>query len=76
MPKKPRPLPAVGQPLTERELQVLQALADDCREKVAAHRLGISTDTVSVFKRLIYRKLGVVSAPGAVAVGFRQGLVK
>lgn len=65
-----------GAELSRRELEVLQGLADDLQEKQIADRLGIRPLTVQEYKGTMYRKLGVRGAHGAVAAGFRRGLVK
>ncbi len=61
--------------LTEREVQVLQAVADGRSNKEIAESLSISTNTVQVHLRNIFGKLGVASRTEAVASGLRHGIV-
>ncbi|GHO57837.1 response regulator transcription factor [Ktedonobacter robiniae] len=61
--------------LTERECEVLQAVARGERSKEIAARLGISIRTVSSHLTSIYTKLGVDSRVSAVTVGIERGLV-
>jgi NarL family two-component system response regulator YdfI len=61
--------------LTEREREVLQAVARGERSKEIAARLGISLRTVGSHLTSIYAKLGVDSRASAVAVGIERGLL-
>jgi two-component system, NarL family, response regulator YdfI len=61
--------------LTEREREVLQAVARGERSKEIAFRLGISLRTVGTHLTSIYAKLGVDSRASAVAVGIERGLL-
>ena len=47
--------------LSERELQVVQAIFDDQHENVIAHTLEISPHTVHTHLERLYHKLGVAS---------------
>jgi DNA-binding NarL/FixJ family response regulator len=69
--------PAAGtqQPLTPRELEVLQLLASGLGNKFVAARLGISEHTVKSHIAALYAKLGVSSRGEAVAAGVRLGLL-
>jgi DNA-binding NarL/FixJ family response regulator len=71
------PAPAAGgqQPLTPREVEVLQLLAAGLGNKVAAARLGISEHTVKTHVAALYAKLGVSSRGEAVAAGVRLGIL-
>jgi DNA-binding NarL/FixJ family response regulator len=62
--------------LTEREIQVLQAVADGLSNKEIAEALTLSTYTVQVHLRNIFGKLGVSSRTGAVTSALRQGWVR
>jgi two-component system, NarL family, response regulator YdfI len=62
-------------PLTEREREVLQAVARGERSKEIASRLGISLRTVGSHLTSIYTKLDVDSRASAVAVGIERGLL-
>jgi NarL family two-component system response regulator YdfI len=61
--------------LTERERQVLEAVARGERSKEIAHRLGISERTVKAHLSSIYNKLGVDSRAAAIAVAAQRGLL-
>jgi two-component system, NarL family, response regulator YdfI len=61
--------------LTERELEVLQAVARGERSKEIAFRLGITERTVKAHLSSIYSKLGVDSRAGAIAVAAQHGLL-
>jgi NarL family two-component system response regulator YdfI len=62
--------------LTEREQEVLEAVAHGERSKEVAHQLGISERTVKAHLASIYGKLGVDSRAAAVAVAAQKGLLK
>ncbi|GHO47420.1 response regulator transcription factor [Ktedonospora formicarum] len=61
--------------LTEREREVLQAVARGERSKEIASQLGISLRTVGSHLTSIYTKLGVDSRAAAVAAGIERGLL-
>ncbi len=61
--------------LTDRELQVLQLLADGATPKDVANRLVLSPKTVGNHLTNIYRKLDVHSRSEAITTAVRQGLV-
>lgn len=61
--------------LTERELEVLRAVATGERNKEIAYRLDISERTVKAHLTNIYNKLGVDSRAAAIAVAARTGLL-
>ncbi|MER3452403.1 MAG: DNA-binding response regulator [Acidimicrobiia bacterium] len=62
-------------PLSEREQQVLQLLADGRTNKEIAAELYVSEATVKTHVENILRKLGVSDRTQAVAEAFRRGLV-
>ena len=64
-----------AEPLTPRELEVLQLLADGLPNKTIAARLGISEHTVKFHVNAILGKLGVQSRTEAVIHATRLGLV-
>lgn len=67
--------PATGGPLSQRELEVLRALANgQSREQIARVQF-ISMNTLKAHLRSIYRKLGVGSRAAAVLTAERRGLV-
>lgn len=63
------------EPLTERELEVLQQLAQGLANKQIALSLGISEHTVKFHISGIYSKLGATNRTEAVRLGVRRGLV-
>lgn len=65
-----------AQRLTERELEVLQALTEGHSYKTAARALGIALDTVRFHIRAIYAKLHVHSKSEAVLAALRRGIVR
>jgi DNA-binding NarL/FixJ family response regulator len=62
-------------PLTPREREVLQLLAEGLEQTEIAERLVISSKTVASHIERILAKLGVRSRAQAVAAAFREGLV-
>ena len=67
---------ASGVDLTEREHEVLMAVAAGERSKEIAARLGISERTVKAYLASIYNKLGVDSRAAAIAVAAQKGLLR
>jgi len=61
--------------LTDRELEVLKAVAHGERSKEIAIQLGISERTVKAHLASIYNKLGVDSRAAAIAVAAQRGLL-
>jgi len=62
--------------LTNREHEVLQAVASGLRSKEIAVNLGITERTVKAHLASIYAKLGVDSRASAVAVAAQKGLLQ
>ena len=62
--------------LTEREQEVLEAVAHGERSKEIAAQLGISERTVKAHLASIYDKLGVDSRAAAIAVAAQKGILK
>jgi two-component system nitrate/nitrite response regulator NarL len=62
--------------LTRRELQVLQHLIQDQREKEIAYKLGIAQNTVIVHAGNIYKKTGVHSRVGLLLWALKRDLVE
>jgi len=65
----------VGDPLTGRELEVLQLAAEGLANKQIALALNISEHTVKFHLSSLYAKLGVTSRTEAIRAGVRQGRV-
>jgi DNA-binding NarL/FixJ family response regulator len=68
---RPRPL----EPLTARELEVLQLLAEGASTTKASDQLGISSATLRAHVQAILRKLGAHSRLEAVAEAARLGVI-
>jgi len=66
---------ALAEPLTERELEVLNLIAEGQSNKLIAHTLGISEHTVKTHVASIFVKLGAGSRTEAVSQAIRRGLV-
>ncbi len=63
------------EPLTPREIEVLQLLAQGLANKEIAARLGISEHTVKFHISSIYSKLGAANRAEAVRLGLRRGWI-
>jgi DNA-binding NarL/FixJ family response regulator len=61
--------------LTDRELEVLRALAEGLGNKQIGALLGISPSTVKYHLQAIFTKLGVRTRSEAVSYGLRNGVV-
>jgi DNA-binding NarL/FixJ family response regulator len=73
--RTPVPSLAMDAPLTGREVQVLQLLANGLPQDAIAKELFISSKTVATHIQRIITKLGVHSRTEAVAIAYREGLV-
>lgn len=62
-------------PLTERELEVIRALAQGMSDRQIAHSLGISEKTVRNHTSNIYRKLHIFDRTQAVIYAIREGVI-
>ena len=60
--------------LTEREMEVLNLVANGLSNKEVAERLHLASTTVRDHMQSVMRKLQVKSRTGAAVAGFRQGL--
>ena len=63
------------EPLTRREVQVLELLAEGLPNKAIAARLGISDQTVKFHVAAISGKLGAANRTDAVRRAVRRGLI-
>lgn len=63
------------EPLSARELEVLDLVAEGLSNKLIAHSLSISEHTVKTHVASIFAKLGVSSRTEAVSQAVRRGLV-
>lgn len=68
-------LHAVEEPLTAREIEVLDCIAAGGANKSIAWRLGLSEDTVKAHVRSILSKLGVSDRTQAVTTALRRGII-
>lgn|SRR5581483_5715123 len=64
-----------AEPLTPRETQVLELLAEGLPNKAIAARLGISDQTVKFHVAAISGKLGAANRTDAVRLAARRGLI-
>jgi DNA-binding NarL/FixJ family response regulator len=64
-----------GEPVSQRELEVLELVASGATNREAAARLFISEATVKTHLLHIYAKLGVSDRAAAVAEGYNRGLL-
>ena len=64
-----------AEPLTNRELQVLELLADGLSNKAIASRLAVSDETIKFHVSAIFGKLGVSNRTEAVRQAMRRCLV-
>jgi DNA-binding NarL/FixJ family response regulator len=64
-----------GWPLSPREVEVLQHLANGARAREIAAVLGISYATAGTYVKHVIRKLGAHSSLEAVAMAMRKGIV-
>jgi DNA-binding NarL/FixJ family response regulator len=67
--------PVAAEPLTARELQVLQLVAQGLPNKGIARRLGISENTAKFHVASLCGKLGASSRTEAVTLAARRGLI-
>jgi DNA-binding NarL/FixJ family response regulator len=66
---------ALSEPLSDREREVLNLIAEGQSNKLIAHSLGISEHTVKTHVASIFTKLGAGSRTEAVSQAIRRGLV-
>jgi len=62
-------------PLTLREVQILETVADGKSNKEIAAALAIAEDTVKTHLRNLFEKLGAADRAQAVAIALRQNLI-
>src|SRR5438093_13154184 len=71
----PRRIDVAVEPLTSREVEVLELLAEGLPNKAIADRLGISDQTVKFHVASISAKLGAANRTDAVRRAVRRGLI-
>lgn len=74
-PRRRAPPEVVEEPLTPRETQILELLAEGLANKAIADRLQISDQTVKFHVAAILGKLGAANRTGAVRVAVRRGVI-
>ena len=62
--------------LTDREVEVLQQVANGNKNRDIANKLFISEETVKVHIKHIMEKLGATDRTQAVAIGIRRGIIQ
>jgi len=67
--------PAGGEPLTKREMEILQLLAQNYSNREIAGKLFISEPTVKTHVSSILRKLGQSNRAQAIVYSYKMGLV-
>jgi two-component system nitrate/nitrite response regulator NarL len=70
------PVEQIVEPLTPREMDVLEMLAEGLSNKMIAHRLSISDHTAKFHVNSILAKLNAGTRTEAVTRGIRLGLIK
>jgi len=65
-----------GSPLTNREIQVIQLLADGKSNKQVADTLGVSTRTIESHRNHIMRKMGFTSFSDLIRFAVRTNLIQ
>jgi DNA-binding NarL/FixJ family response regulator len=68
--------PGAHMGLTRREAELLTLLGQGIAPRVAAEKMGLSNETVRTHTRNLYRKLQVSDRASAVAIAWREGLVR
>jgi DNA-binding NarL/FixJ family response regulator len=64
-----------GSPLTRRQRQILQLIADGHSTSIAAKRLGLSAETIRTHTKAVLARLGARDRAHAVAIGMRSSLI-
>jgi DNA-binding NarL/FixJ family response regulator len=62
--------------LTRREAELLALLGEGLAPRAVAEKMALSTETVRTHTRNLYRKLEVNDRASAVAIAWREGLVR
>lgn len=64
-----------GEPLSQREIQVLRAMGDGCTNGEIGRQLYLSEDTIKTHARRMFRKLGAKDRAHAVRIGVEAGYI-
>ena len=70
-----RPLTAPGEPITDREREVLRLLQGTLSLRDIGRELYLSPNTIKTHTRALYRKLGVCDRQDAVAKARELGIM-
>jgi NarL family two-component system response regulator YdfI len=73
--KAPEPVRVESSLLSEKEIQILQSVAQGFKSKEIAYDMGIAERTVKAHLTTIYNKLGVDSRSQAVATALERGIL-
>jgi len=65
-----------GDPLTDKQLLVLQLAAEGLTDKMIARQLGCSQTTAGDHMRAVLYRLRAFTRTHAVTLAFRQGLIR
>jgi DNA-binding NarL/FixJ family response regulator len=66
---------ALDEPLTQKEIAILQLVADGYANKQIASRLNLSVETIKAHLKAIFSKLGVHDRTHAVTLAARRGYI-
>lgn len=66
---------AESDPISPRELEVLECMSQEMSNQAIARALGITENTVKTHVSHLFNKLGASDRAGAVLRGWRQGLI-
>ena len=64
------------QPLSQRQLEILNSIAQGLQDQEIANRLNLNVYTVKEYKRTVFQKLGAANRTEAVAIALRKHLLK
>ena len=65
----------IAEPLSEREVQVIQAVSAGCSNKAVARELRVSEETVRAHLKSVFVKLGAADRTHAVVIAMRRGYI-
>ena len=69
-------LHAAQDPLSQREISIVELIAEGCANKEIAWRLDIAEDTVKAHMRSIFAKLEVADRTHAVTAAIKRGIIQ
>lgn len=64
------------QDLTKRETEIMKLICQEYSSDKIAKRIGISAETIKVYRRNIFKKIGVRNVVGMVLYAVRHGIYK